>query len=288
MKKRVDIDKASIYSIVINAVQIAAVVGMALLVVLTDLAARSVVFVEFIICLAAALASWGAVVDITQALSERRVSEQSLMLEEAYNRMEALNTSLRAQRHDFMNHWQVVGSLVEMHEYEAAEEYIDRVYGAIQAVSAALRTANPAVNALMQAKQAEAQKRGVYMELSAQSRWENLPMQGWEMCRVLGNLIDNGLDALKETPAPRMTITLSETDEEFRFVVENNGPEVPETIRANIFLPGYTTKGGERGMGLYIVRSLLQAAKGDIALESNKERTRFVGVLPKRSAEKGA
>jgi sensor histidine kinase regulating citrate/malate metabolism len=63
---------------------------------------------------------------------------------------------------------------------------------------------------------------------------------------------------------------------------------VPETIRANIFLPGYTTKGGERGMGLYIVRSLLQAAKGDIALESNKERTRFVGVLPKRSAENGA
>ncbi|MDR0897986.1 MAG: Spo0B domain-containing protein [Oscillospiraceae bacterium] len=281
MKKRVDIDKASIYSIVINAVQIVAVVGMALLVVLTDLAARSLLFVEFIICLAAALVSWGAVVDITQALSARRVSEQSQMLEEAYRRMEALNTSLRAQRHDFMNHWQVVGSLVEMHEYEAAEEYIDRVYGAIQAVSAALRTANPAVNALMQAKQTEAQQRGVYMELSAQSRWENLPMQGWEMCRVLGNLIDNGLDALKDTQAPRMTITLSETDHEFRFVVENNGPEVPETIRANIFLPGYTTKGGERGMGLYIVRSLLQAAKGDIALESNNERTRFVGVLPK-------
>ncbi|MDR0896463.1 MAG: Spo0B domain-containing protein [Oscillospiraceae bacterium] len=281
MKKRVDIDKASIYSIVINAVQIIAVVSMALLVLLTDLAARSLLFVEFIICLAAALVSWGAVVDITQALSARRVSEQSQMLEEAYNRMAALNTSLRAQRHDFMNHWQVVGSLVEMHEYEAAEEYIDRVYGAIQAVSAALRTANPAVNALMQAKQAEAQTRGVYMELSAQSRWENLPMQGWEMCRVLGNLIDNGLDALKETQAPRMSITLSETEQEFRFIVENNGPEVPETIRANIFLPGYTTKGGERGMGLYIVRSLLQAAGGDIALESNQERTRFVGVLPK-------
>ncbi|MDR0896876.1 MAG: hypothetical protein LBN04_03365, partial [Oscillospiraceae bacterium] len=91
MKKRVDIDKASIYSIVINAVQIVAVVGMALLVLLTDLAARSLLFVEFIICLAAALVSWGAVVDITQALSARRVSEQSQMLEEAYRRMEALN-----------------------------------------------------------------------------------------------------------------------------------------------------------------------------------------------------
>ncbi len=282
MRRRIDIDKAAIYSIVINGVQIAAIVAIALLVLLTDLEKNSVMFVEFIICLAAALVIWGAVVDIQQALTARRVNEQTTMLEEAYGQLEALNTTLRAQRHDFMNHLQVVGSLIEMSEYQEASEYIDRVYGDIQLVSSALKTGNPAVNALLKVKLSESQKRGVFMELHVQSKWDALPVQGWEMCRVLGNLIDNALDALKDTPGPRLLVELGETPGRYTFSVENNGPEVPEEFRSRIFLSGFTTKGSkERGMGLSIVRSILQESGGGIDLSSNAARTVFTGWLPR-------
>lgn len=281
MRKEIDIDKAVVYSIIINIVQIIAVVFIALLVLMTDIEKRSTIFVEFIVCLAAALVIWGAVIDISQARSTRRVNEQTLMLEEAYGQLEALNITLRAQRHDFMNHLQVVGSLIEMQEYEETLRYIERIYGDIESVSSALKTGNPAVNALLRVKLGESQKRGVYMDLHAYSKWDDLPIQGWQMCRVLGNLIDNALDALTETPEPRLTLTLHEDANNYRFTVENNGPEIHKSLRESIFLPGYTTKGGERGMGLCIARRILRDNGGDVMLESNAERTVFHGWLPR-------
>lgn len=281
MRKRVvDIDKASTYSIIINAVQIIAVISIALLVLITDIEERSVIFVEFIICLAAALVVWGAVVDITQALDARRINEQSTMLEEAYGQLEALNVTLRAQRHDFMNHLQVVSSLIEMGDYHEAETYIERVYGDIQTVSNVLRTSNAAVNALLKVKLGESQKRGIAMELLIHSKWENLSIQGWEMCRVLGNLIDNALDALADTGEARLTITIGEDLRNHFFYVENNGPEIPENIRESIFQPGVTTKGTERGMGLSIVRRIMTENGGDVELSSTPEKTSFYGWVP--------
>lgn len=280
MQKRVDIRKASIFSIAINTVQIIAVLAIALLVLLTDIEQRSVVFVEFFICLAAALVVWGAVVDIGQALDARRVNEQSQMLEEAYSQLEALNTTLRAQRHDFMNHLQVVSSLIEMDEHDEAASYIDRVYGDIQSVSTVLRTGNPSVNALLKVKLSESQQRGVAMEMHIHSKWDQLPVQGWAMCRVLGNLIDNGLDALKDAQAPHLSVTLGEDVHGFFFIVENNGPAVPQNLRRSIFQPGITTKGTGRGMGLAIVRRILTEHGGDIELTSSDERTAFRGWVP--------
>jgi len=283
MVKRFDINKAAKYSIVINAIQICVILAIALAVLVFGVEHRSVLYMEFILCLATALVVWGSVVDIQQALSARRVHEQTKMLEEACGQLEALNMTLRAQRHDFMNHLQVVGSLVEMKEYGAAEEYIHRVYGDIQAVSSTLKTRVPAVNALLRVKIEESQKRGVFLDLHVYALWDGLPLQGWEMCRVLGNLIDNALDALAGVPEPRLTVMLGEDESlgHFTFAVENNGPEVPEDIREKLFLAGFTTKGRERGMGLFIVRKILRENGGDIVMETGREKTAFTGWLPR-------
>ncbi len=288
MRKSVNIDKAAILSIIINGVQIGAVVAIALLVLLTDIETRSVVFVEFIICLAAALIIWGAVVDISQALSARRVTEQSLMLEEAYGQLESLNVTLRAQRHDFMNHLQVVSSLIEMGEHGEASDYIERVYGDIQSVSTALRTSNPAVNALLKVKLGESHTLGVFLDLHVHSKWDRLPIQGWEMCRVLGNLIDNALDALRGVAEPRVTISLDEEAGRYLFTVSNNGPGMPAAIRERVFQEGFTTKGTGRGMGLAIVRRILTENGGDISLASDETGTVFRGWLPRRTETESA
>ncbi len=282
MRKGVNIQKASIYSIIINSVQIAAILSIAVLVLLTDIERRSVFFVEFIVCLAAVLVIWGAVVDITQALSTKRINEQSMMLEEAYGQLEALNGTLRSQRHDFMSHLQVVSSLIEMGEHQEASEYIEQVYGDIQSVSAALRTGNPAINALLKVKLGESKARGVIMDVRIRSPWDKLSVQGWEMCRVLSNLIDNALDALKGTLEPRLVVSLDEDEARYSFAVENNGPSIPVEIRERIFHEGFTTKGNEHGMGLSIVRRILTENGGGIALTSGEENTVvFQGWIPR-------
>ena len=286
MRRTIDIKKAARYAIILNAVQIAAAVAIALLVLLTDVEARaSWRYIAALVCVSALLVICGAIVDIGNALSADRIKQQSEMLEEAYAQLESLNGALRAQRHDFRNHLQVIGGLLEMGESDEAAKYIDRVYGSVGALSAQLRTASPAVNALLRVKTAEAQKRGVAMDVIVRSAWEGLPAQGWEMCRVLGNLIDNAMDALKDTPSPRVTVTLGEELRALIFSVENNGPEIPMEIREKIFQPGFTTKGGERGQGLAIVREIIAGYGGELTLESDENHTAFCGRLPGGAAQ---
>ena len=286
MRRTIDIKKAARYAIILNAVQIAAAVAIALLVLLTDVEARaSWRYIAALVCVSALLVICGAIVDIGNALSADRIKQQSEMLEEAYAQLESLNGALRAQRHDFRNHLQVIGGLLEMGESDEAAKYIDRVYGSVGALSAQLRTASPAVNAMLRVKTAEAQKRGVAMDVIVRSAWEGMPAQGWEMCRVLGNLIDNAMDALKDTPSPRVTVTLGEERRALIFSVENNGPEIPMEIREKIFQPGFTTKGGERGQGLAIVREIIAGYGGELTLESDENHTAFCGRLPRGAAQ---
>ena len=147
-----------------------------------------------------------------------------------------------------------------------------------------MKTANPAINALLQVKLAACEKAGVKVELNIQSAWKNLPMPGWEMCKVLSNLIDNAIDALEEVTDRRLTVTLTEDLRSFRFSVSNNGPMIPVKSWQNIFLPGITTKGGGHGMGLHIVRETLKRRGGDIELISDAEKTEFAGFVPKEIA----
>jgi len=280
MKKQVDIRKAAVYSVAINAVQIVAVMAIALYLLLGN---EQVVYQSAIrigITVAALLVSWGAVVDIRDALGTSKALDRVVSMENSVSALEELNNTLRAQRHDFLNHLQVVFSLMEMQEYKDAQDYIERVYGDIRAVSRVLRTANPTVNALLKVKLATCERQGVKVELHITSAWKDLSVPGWEMCKVLSNLIDNALDALKGTNNPRLTIALSEDLKTFHFSVANNGPAIPPHDLNRIFQPGVTTKSEGHGMGLFIVRSTLKEHGGDIEVSSGGE-TMFTGWIPK-------
>ena len=128
---------------------------------------------------------WGAAIDIRDALVARKIAEQTRMIEEAYAQLEELNGTLRRQRHDFMNHLQVVFSLTELGEYGEAMQYIERVYGDIQRVGQVLRTSIPAVNALIAAKHSDCAEDGIDFAVEISSDWSGMPVPGWEMCLSL-------------------------------------------------------------------------------------------------------
>ena len=114
-----------------------------------------------------------------------------------------------------------------------------------------------------------------------------MPVPGWEMCRVLGNLIDNARDALcgdTDNPHKRIALRIDETPGAFTFCVSNNGPMIPANVRRDIFQMGFTTKSDGHGSGLAIVREILESYDGGIDVESTPERTAFSGHLPKHIA----
>ena len=250
----VDIHKNALYAIAVNSIQIVAAVVLAALLVIE----KNNLAIDIFSIVIAVVVTAGAALDIREAMAARRKSDEADMLSDMVAQMDALNRSLRAQRHDFLNHLQVVFSLIEMEEQKEAADYIEKVYGDMQSVSRAMRTDNPAINALLRAKLADCEAAGVLTELDVSGSWRELPMPAWEMCRVFSNLMDNAIDALEDTADKRLRILLREDLHGFSFSFTNNGPAIPQNEQRRIFEAGVSSRGEGRGMGLYIVRCTLE------------------------------
>jgi len=198
--------------------------------------------------------------------------------------LESFNKTLRTQRHDYLNHIQVIYSLMELEEFQEARNYIEPVYKDIVRISKALKTSKPAVNALLQAKLQMAEKNEIEMELEIKSDLKHLNMEPWEFCRVIGNIIDNAIFALKLKPDNRyMLVELSEDLQNIRISISNNGYSIPKEIIDNIFKEGFTTKGDKGdGMGLAIVKEIVETFYGTVSVISDEQRTCFEIVIPKK------
>ena len=286
MKQRsLNINKTMITVIILNSVQALVLVAMIIFAFLGKYNFRRIIADNINLVLLFLLAM--TLLDIFLGLRDRmlvsRIDSQFEMLKESLSQVETLNKSLRMQRHDFMNHLQVIYSLMEMEEAKEAQNYLERVYSDIQKISRILKTANPAVNALLQAKLGDCEERGITTRIEIRTRLQNLPIADWEFCRVLGNLIDNAMDALAEKPDERkLEIELYEDLKSYGFKVSNNGPPIPEELFERIFEAGFTTKGaGDDGMGLAIVKEILGIYQGEILVQSNSETTFFAGWIPK-------
>ncbi|QAA30647.1 sensor histidine kinase [Clostridium manihotivorum] len=210
-----------------------------------------------------------------------RKGEKGLV--ESMRNLEQLNRTLREQRHDYLNHIQIIYGLMEIGEYEEAKNYMEPVYKDIIKLSKALKTSEPAVNALLQAKLQMAEQKDITVEIEVKTELKRLPIKAWELCRILGNLVDNSIYALQLKGDNRfLFIELTETVSNYKFTVMNNGPKISKEVIPSIFSEGFTTKGNEgNGMGLFIVKEILNNCGGDINVESNDDRTAFYFIIPK-------
>ncbi|NCB05323.1 MAG: GHKL domain-containing protein, partial [Clostridia bacterium] len=256
-RRQLNIQKAANTAIVVNMMEITVLACFMLYLAVTDLSPGNKLMVQALAFVGALMASWGALLDIREALQTRRRAQKIEDLTVSNSQMEQLNNTLRMQRHDFLNHLQVVYSLLEMQEYVEATDYLEKVYGDIRAVSTVLRTRSTAVNALLKVKAGAFEERRIPLEMDIRSSLEGLSMPSWELCRVLSNLLDNAMDAVKNESAPKVAIRITENLRQFVFRVENNGPAIPGPMIQHIFEPGVTTKSEGHGMGLYIIRQTL-------------------------------
>ena len=278
--KQLNLRKATRFAVILNALQVATMLAVIAYVVRRggeDSVELGVLLLGLVIV------ALGAALDIREAVNAQRIARQTAMLEDAYRQLEDLNATLRRQRHDFTNHLQVVFSLMELGDDAEAMRYVESVYADIRRAGSALKTAIPAVNALIAAKRADCEERGIAFQTDIRSAWQDMPVPGWELCRVLGNLIDNARDALTgaATPSPAIAIRFDETPAQFSFRVSNNGPAIPPDQLEHIFRMGFTTKREGSGYGLAIVREILETHGGTIEVTSDDRETAFTGVLSK-------
>lgn len=90
---------------------------------------------------------------------------------------------------------------------------------------------------------------------------------------ALINLIRNALDAVKETAFPKVEIIVSRSGNQPCISVSDNGPGMPENVKANLFQPFVTTKPGGSGIGLTLSRQIARCHNGNLTISSGPRGT---------------
>ena len=278
---RVDIGKLAIMTVFANAFQILSALFIAILVTINP-GFLNDIHIKLIMYLVLVVISIGGFYDIREALAARKVDEKADALEISIDHLEEMNGEMRKQRHDFMNHLQVVYSLIEMNEAPEALRYIENVHTDLARIGKSLKTSIPALNALISAKGNDAQEMNIAFSWQVKSSLEGISLESWEICRITGNLIDNAFDALSDINHAYILVEISENENAFIIAVSNNGPCIEQTLLDRICEAGFSTKGENRGMGLSIVNEIASKAGGGVYVASTPEKTIFRIEIPKK------
>ncbi|MBW4622660.1 MAG: CHASE domain-containing protein [Cyanosarcina radialis HA8281-LM2] len=101
-----------------------------------------------------------------------------------------------------------------------------------------------------------------------------------ELNQVWTNLIHNALQAMENRGT--LTIDVAQSDRQVRVRISDTGKGIPESIRSRIFEPFFTTKslGEGSGLGLHIVRKIIEKHTGAISVTSQPGQTTFQVLLP--------
>lgn len=284
MKRNLVFNKAIFTVIILNVAQVAILIGIMVFQFIRD----TTVFITFnsetisfvIIVLISFLNTFISIKDIQQL---GLINLKNDMLQQTLSQLEELNKTLRGQRHDFMNHLQVVYGLIELEEFNDTKEYIEKVYNDIQKVSRVMRTSSPALNALLQAKVLACEKRGIEPKIIIKSQFNQIKIPSWEFCRIIGNIIDNAISALEGSSGKKhLQIDLYEDIKKYYFCIKDNGSGIPAEFLDKIFEAGFTTKGDHgEGMGLAITKNILLEYGGNISVHVEAGETVFEGMIPK-------
>ncbi|PKV96401.1 two-component system CitB family sensor kinase [Amycolatopsis echigonensis] len=201
-----------------------------------------------------------------------------------------LTTALRAQEHEFANRLHVLSGLLGLGEVEEAGRYLAEVaHGpAAQATDLRARFSPPELAALLSAKVAIAAERDVRLEVDAHSRLDLSTVDPGTLVTVLGNLIDNAVEAVAGQRGERTVHVLVGTrGPDVRVVVSDTGPGIPADVLQEIFVDGYSTKsprpGMRRGLGLALVYRLVRRSGGSISVRGS-DGARFEVLLPNSPA----
>jgi two-component system CitB family sensor kinase len=139
---------------------------------------------------------------------------------------------------------------------------------------------DPALAALLLAKGAACRERGVHLVLDEDSDLPDGALPSEDLVTIVGNLIDNALDAL--SGRGRIEVRLRAGRDRVVLQVRDDGPGIPEDALADIFTPGWSTKSGTRGLGLALVSSTA-GRHGGVVRAANDGGAVFTVEVPVRA-----
>jgi two-component system CitB family sensor kinase len=224
--------------------------------------------------------------DVGAVVTLRDRTELEALLREL-DSVNGLTDALRAQQHEFSNRLHVLSVLVGMGEADEAMAYLDDISAtsAAQAEDLRSRLTPPALAALLLAKITVAAERGILLTLAEGAALDRPGPDPRALLTIVGNLVDNALDAVADSPPPRSVVVglgYAEATDRITITVSDNGPGIAPELIDRVFQDGYTSKARQgqlqRGLGLALVHRIVHRLGGSIRVSPGPGATFTVSL----------
>lgn len=209
--------------------------------------------------------------EIVGAIATFRDKTEIRKLAEELTGIRLYAEALRAQSHEFMNKMHVVLGLTHMKQYEELQKYISGMVSEHQYEIGGImkRIKSPVFAGFLLGKLSYAREKNIKLIISEDSYMPEIEDESitHELITIVGNLIDNALEAVTNCEKKQVEVEIQYGDT-LTITVQDTGKGIQEEEIGSLFTKGYSTKGDNRGYGLYLVKESIQRINGEIHVYS--------------------
>lgn len=161
-------------------------------------------------------------------LIDRRIERfQGGLIEKQVEEIQDMYRQVRGWRHDYRNHIQNMKIQLSEKNYDGLADYLDGLADDLDTVDLVIKTGNVMADAILNSKLGVAGKLNVQTHVTANVP-QGLPMSDVELCSVLGNLLDNALEACAVLPEEErfLRVYIGRLKDQFYLSVQNSAGKV--------------------------------------------------------------
>lgn len=185
---------------------------------------------------------------------------------------------LRANEHEYKNHLNAIYSIIQVSDEKEIKSNINKYIGNIKEnnhLNNLLYVDNTILKAILYSKMSLAEEKGIDIKYDITSNLEDIDLDDMDLVVVLSNLLNNAIEGVEGTENPWINVVISELnnkdEKEYIIRVSNSVNDINQIDLSSITNKGTTTKGENRGYGLYNVKKLIKKVNGNILIEMEKD-----------------
>ena len=192
--------------------------------------------------------------------------------------------------HEFMNKLHVILGLVQLKNYDDRGTYIKdiAIYQQTETNEIINHVKNSVLAGFLLGKQSYIREQGAALEVICSTQVPNTedPAVTHDLITVIGNLLNNALDAVSHTDTKNISISFRYVHEQLHIEITDTGVGLTKEEQDIMFDQGFSTKGEDRGFGLYFVDQSIKKLNGHMIVTSEKgEGTTFSLRIPYKQKE---
>ncbi|MBP1755117.1 MAG: hypothetical protein H6Q59_1515 [Firmicutes bacterium] len=200
---------------------------------------------------------------VQQEMDTQHKLQKLEMERQFYDDIEKVVSSLRSLRHDLNNHFSVINGFLETGEYQQCHKYMQEVCSEMDIANSFVCVENTAVSILLNNKISKAKRKGI--DIESIISFDNFTMPYKTICSLIGNILDNAIEATEKTEDKYIQLIVKGKDGECKISCENTYAEKPIFSNGNYQTSKKDSK--DHGIGLSKIREIVQEYHGTIDIQ---------------------